>query len=64
MQQQKADSEATLKETIKQKERTIAKLTSEKESLEKEVAQLKKKNQVWCGSMLNLSGMFPCSFDA
>lgn len=60
MQQQKADSEAALKETIKQNERAIAKLTSEKESLEKEVAQLKKKNQVWCGSVLNLRvGFFP-----
>ena len=45
-QQQKAASEAAWKEAIEQKEAAIAKLTSEKESLEKEVTQLKKKNQV------------------
>lgn len=47
-QQQMADAEALWKETIQQKEAAIAKLASEKESLEKEVVQLKKKNQVWC----------------
>lgn len=51
-QQQMANFEATWKETFKHKEAAIAKLTSEKESLEKEVAQLKK-NQVWWGSGLN-----------
>ena len=61
IQQQKADSEAAWKETVKQKEAAIVKLTSEKENLEMEVAQLKKKNQVWYSSMLNLSGVFPCT---
>ena len=42
-QQQKSDSEAALKEVVKQKEIAIAKLTSEKESLERKVVQLKKK---------------------
>ena len=64
IQQQKADSEAAWKETVKQKEAAIVKLTSEKESLEMEVAQLKKKNQVWYSSMLNLSGVFPGTFYA
>ena len=50
VQKQKTDLEAAWKECIKQNETTIAKLTSEKEGLEKELAQLKKKDEVRCGS--------------
>lgn len=39
-QQQKADAEAALKESNKQKEAAIAKLTSEKEDLEAQLRQI------------------------
>ena len=42
IQKQKADLEAALKESVKQNEEAIAKLTSEKEDLEKKLAELRK----------------------
>lgn len=41
-QKQKSDLEAAWKESIKQNEEAIAKLTSEKEVLEEKLAQLKR----------------------
>ena len=38
--------QSQLRDSMKQKDETIAKLTNEKENLEKELAQFKKKNQV------------------